>query len=267
MSAEPRKINSKSRPAPKASGSGKKKINSCLEVSIVMLFWPLTLADVHFSFQCRRRKIKCNRIIPCDRCIERGEKSLCQEAAIDEVFLPHASNTLSHSHGQIRNRVSSSDLLLSIDARLEELVYRVRTLEDNAGISPQSEPGTRPPMRQDSPDVSVNNDLETEEVVHLLEVGSTSQRDDNTSKNRRRIWHTVGMNRPSRLLCIYWIFKLLCDRLRPPVHLLYTRPDGPCPYHNTTWKHREVWGESKDLYRRKRNLIVGWLTHVVVQSH
>ncbi|KAF5016309.1 hypothetical protein F66182_12047, partial [Fusarium sp. NRRL 66182] len=67
--------------------------------------------------QCRIRKAKCNRELPCENCIKRGEKATCK----------YASNAIRNSAGKRRNSNVGERL-----RRVEKLVSELVGSEENA---------------------------------------------------------------------------------------------------------------------------------------
>ncbi|KAJ7492254.1 fungal-specific transcription factor domain-containing protein [Mycena latifolia] len=116
---------------------------------------------IQSCFQCRKRKIKCNRSYPCAPCILRGESDACREV---DKHLDSSSKTTAET--------------------IEDLLHRVSTLEDavlKLSDAPQSlreetshlpSPCVSPPAGQSGPSIirsSFGTNTTDEDVAMMLE--------------------------------------------------------------------------------------------------
>ena len=87
--------------------------------------------------ECRNRKLKCNRCLPCDRCVRDGRKEMCTYAAGQN---PLSNEEHLEEHRSKRRRLStelSPDTTASeILAKFNELQSRVQQLEGTLSTKP-----------------------------------------------------------------------------------------------------------------------------------
>ncbi|KAF8718916.1 hypothetical protein AX14_011677 [Amanita brunnescens Koide BX004] len=113
--------------------------------------------------ECRRLKLKCDRVFPCQSCVKRGCSSLCPEGALTSG---RGSRFILANTEQLHDKIF-------------QLGDRVRQLEDaleilQASCSSQQHPLLAPDLRS----IKTSQDLYTSQTAPNQHVNSTTQREE-----------------------------------------------------------------------------------------
>ncbi|KAJ7687368.1 hypothetical protein B0H17DRAFT_1069983 [Mycena rosella] len=117
---------------------------------------------IQSCFQCRKRKIKCNRTYPCAPCILRGESDACREV---DKHLDNSSKTTAEIIDELLHRVST------LEAAVLKLSDASRPLHEGPSHLPS--PSVSPPAAgQNGPSIirsSFGTETTDEDVAMMLE--------------------------------------------------------------------------------------------------
>lgn len=113
---------------------------------------------------CTRRKVKCDKQIPCNNCLKRGAAHECER---DEPVEP----PLHDRRGSHQYSVDESAALSALRNRVAELeaALQEKNTEENSIFSPQTNPGARDSVHLTRTPSPPRYDLEIEDAVTVLE--------------------------------------------------------------------------------------------------
>ena len=92
--------------------------------------------------QCRTKKLKCDRRLPCSKCIKGGRRDACEYAAGQE---PLSNDDIPYENGHKRQRTENNltdPSLAAAAAKFDDLQHRVRQLEQALQLTKEQSPTT-----------------------------------------------------------------------------------------------------------------------------
>lgn len=116
--------------------------------------------------ECRNRKLKCDRSLPCSKCVKDGRENLCRYA---DGQRPSSNNNLDN-HASKRSRLSTEPVSDSANsellAKFNELQSRVQQLEGNLSLQPSHDRSTQllPPKISDHAVVQPREAADIDEI-------------------------------------------------------------------------------------------------------